>query len=146
MKLKGKKALITGSSIGIGRAIAWAYAQEGADVAIHYRSSEKEAIALRDEILETFHTKAICIKADMANDDEVKNMLDTTMRELGGIDILVCNAGIDQKISVMDMTMEDFDKMIHVDLRSVVLCNKLVLPHMLEKGFGRIINVTSQLG
>jgi 3-oxoacyl-[acyl-carrier protein] reductase len=146
MKLKGKKALITGSSIGIGRAIAWAYAQEGADVAIHYRSSEKEAVELRDEISGTFHTKAICIKANMDNDDEIKNMLETSMRGLGGIDILVCNAGIDQKISIMDMTMEDFDKMIRVDLRSVVLCNKLVLPHMLEKGFGRIINVTSQLG
>jgi len=146
MKLKGKKALVTGGSAGIGRAIAWAFAQEGADVAIHYNSSVMAAEELRDEMVRDFGNRAFCIRADLGSDEDIHNMIDTVMAELGGIDILVCNAGIDQKISVPDMTMEDFDRMIRIDLRSVVLCNKLVLPHMLEKGFGRIINVTSQLG
>lgn len=146
MKLKGKKALVTGASAGIGRAIAYAYAQEGADVAIHYHSSAAAAEELKAQVEKEFGTKAICIKADLADDEAVTNMVATTMQELGGVDILVCCAGIDQKISVPDMTMDDFDRMVRVDLRSIVLCNKLVLPHMLEKGFGRIINVTSQLG
>lgn len=146
MKLKGKKALVTGGSAGIGRAIAWAYAQEGADVAIHYNSSAASAQELKQEMEKSFGTKALCIQADLDSDEAIKSMIDMTMRELGGIDILVCCAGIDQKISVSDMTMDDFDRMIRIDLRSVVLCNKLVLPQMLKNGFGRIINVTSQLG
>lgn len=146
MKLKGKKALVTGASAGIGRAIAYAYAQEGADIAIHYNSSAAAAEELMAQVEKEFGTKAICIKANLADDEAVKNMITVAMQELGGIDILVCCAGIDQKISVTDMTMDDFDRMVRVDLRSIVLCNKLVLPYMLEKGFGRIINVTSQLG
>lgn len=146
MKLQGKKALVTGASAGIGRAIAWAYAQEGADVAIHYNSSSEAAEELRQEMVQSFGTKAICIRADLGSDEDVRHMISTAMEELGGIDILVCCAGIDQKLPVTEMTMDDFDRMIRIDLRSVVLCNKLVLPYMLEKGFGRIINVTSQLG
>ena len=146
MKLQGKRALVTGASAGIGRAIAYAFAQEGAAIAIHYNSSQGPAEELRREMEEKFHTKALCVKANLENDGEIQNMIDTAMQQLGGIDILVCNAGIDQKISVTDMTMDDFDRMIRDDLRSVVLCNKLVLPSMLEQGFGRIINVTSQLG
>ena len=146
MKLQGQKALVTGASAGIGRAIAWAYAQEGADVAIHYNSSSEAAEELRQEMVQSFGTKAICIRADLGSDEDVHHMISTAMEELGGIDILVCCAGIDQKLPVTEMTMDDFDRMIRIDLRSVVLCNKLVLPYMLEKGFGRIINVTSQLG
>lgn len=146
MKLKGKKALVTGASAGIGRAIAWAFAQEGADVALHYNASAAAAEELRAEMLSSFGNKAVCVRADLDRDGEIADMVDTAVKELGGIDILVCNAGIDQKISVSEMTMADFDRMIRIDLRSVVLCNKLVLPHMLERGFGRIINVTSQLG
>ena len=146
MKLKGKKALVTGGSAGIGKAIVWAYAQEGADVVIHYNSSAAAAEELKTDIEKTFGTKAVCIRADLDSEEDVRNLISTGMSELGGIDILVCNAGIDQKISVQDMTMDDFDRMIRIDLRSVVLCNKLVLPYMLKKGFGRIINVTSQLG
>ncbi len=146
MKLNGKKALVTGGSAGIGYAIAWAYAQEGAEVAIHYNASGEAAAALKAKIEQNCRTRAICVQANLDSDADIQNMINTVMEELGGIDILVCCAGIDQKISVSDMTMEDFDRMIRIDLRSVVLCNKLVLPAMLEKGFGRIINVTSQLG
>ena len=145
MKLNGKKALVTGGSAGIGRAIARAFAQEGAEVAIHFHSAARAAEELREEIVGS-GGKALCVQADLGNDGDIHNMIDTVLRQLGGIDILVCSAGIDQKISVLDMTMEDFDHMIQIDLRSVVLCNKLVLPHMLKKGFGRIINITSQLG
>lgn len=146
MKLNKKRALVTGGSAGIGYAIAWAYAKEGADVAIHYNASEKSAAELKEKIERECGTRAMCIQADLDSDDAIRNMVASVTQTLGRIDILVCCAGIDQKISVSDMTMEDFDRMIRIDLRSVVLCNKLVLPAMLEQGFGRIINVTSQLG
>ena len=150
MKLNGKKALVTGGSAGIGYAIAWAYAQEGAEVAIHYNASGEAAAALKAKIEQNCRTRAICVQANLDSDADIQNMINTVMEELGGIDILVCCAGIDQKISVSDMTMEDFDRMIRIDLRSVVLCNldgwDCLLSAMLEKGFGRIINVTSQLG
>ena len=70
MKLQGKKALVTGASAGIGRAIAWAYAQEGADVAIHYNSSSEAAEELRQEMVQSFGTKAICIRADLGSDED----------------------------------------------------------------------------
>ena len=146
MKLSGKKALVTGGSAGIGHAIAEAFAREGADVAIPYNSSAAAAEELRGVMEREYGVRAMCVRANLGSDEDITHMIDSVMSEFGGIDILVCCAGIDQKISVTDMTMDDFDRMIRIDLRSVVLCNKLVLPHMLEKGFGRIINVTSQLG
>ena len=83
MKLQGKKALVTGASAGIGRAIAWAYAQEGADVAIHYNSSSEAAEELRQEMVQSFGTKAICIRADLGSDEDVHHMISTAMEELG---------------------------------------------------------------
>lgn len=146
MKLKGKKALITGASTGIGKEIAKLYAQEGADVAINYIVNPEQAVELKKYIETSYGTKAIVVKADVSDEKQVEAMVDETVKEFGTIDILVCSAGILQRISIMDLTIEDWDKVISVNLRGTFLCIKQVLPIMLANKSGRIINIASQIG
>lgn len=146
MKLQGKKALITGGSTGIGKEIAKLYAKEGADVAITYIVNPEEAFELTKYIERNFGTKAIAIRVDVSKEDQVKALVQETVKELGTIDILVCSAGILQRKPVTDLTVEDWDRVIGINLRGTFLCCKEVLPIMVEKRYGRIINVASQLG
>lgn len=146
MKLEGKKALITGGATGIGRAIALAFAKEGADVAVNYLDSEKEALDLKAIIEKEYDRKVITIQADVSEVDQVKNMVEKALDDLGGIDILVNSAGINQQSTVEELSVEDWDRMMTINLRAPFLSTKFVLPHMLEKESGRIINISSQLG
>ena len=145
MKLKGKTALITGAASGIGAEIVKLYAKEGADIAINYRSRKEQAEKLAEEC-RAYGGKIITVKADVSEPEPVKAMVDDVISQLGKIDILVCSTGINRQSPFVDMSVEDWDEMVKVSLRGVFLCDRFVLPHMLERGSGRIINVTSQLG
>lgn len=144
-KLKNKVAVITGGATGIGKEIAIAYAKEGATVVVNYYKNENEANELKD-IIKQITESYLFIEADVSNEYEVKNMMKKVEEKYEKIDILVCSAGIDQKVSISDMSVEDFDRIISVDLRGVFLCNKFVVEGMKRQNYGRIINITSQLG
>ncbi len=146
MKLKGRTAFITGGVTGIGRAIALAYASEGARVAVNHIGMESQALALAEELREKSKQDVLALEGDVSCQEQVQHMIETVEKRFGKIDILVCSAGIDQKVSLVDMTVEDFDRILGVDLRGVFLCCKFAVPGMIEHGYGRIINITSQLG
>jgi 3-oxoacyl-[acyl-carrier protein] reductase len=141
--LKGKRALVTGASRGIGAAIAKALAAEGASVAITYERSEEKAREVVGEI-EAAGGKAIAFAANSADPAAVRGSIDRTVSELGGLDILVNNAGIARYGSVEEMSLEDIDALLNVNVRAVILSSQAAIPH-LPKG-GRIINIGSSLG
>ncbi len=140
--LTGRIALVTGASRGIGRAVAIALAQAGADVAVNYRERATEAI----EVVETIHAlgrRAIAVPADVSRGDAVSEMFRTAEHALGLIDILVNNAGIAIFHDIDALTEEDFDHTIAVNLKSAFLCIRAAIPHMRERGWGRIVNISS---
>lgn len=143
-KLEGKIALVTGASRGIGREIARAFAQEGANVACNYNRSEEAANSLVAEI-EAMGQDAIAIRADVAKSAEVEAMVDATMARFGRIDILVNNAGFATLHTIAEMPIEAWDELIAAHLRGTFLTTRLVLPSMLERRSGKIINIASQL-
>jgi 3-oxoacyl-[acyl-carrier protein] reductase len=144
-KLEGRVALVTGASRGIGAAIALAFGREGALVAVNYHRSQARAAAVVAAI-EAGGSKALAIPADVADDAAVAAMVERATAALGPIDVLVNNAGILNGAPLDAMTAAVWDEMIAINLRSVFLCTRAVLPAMLARGRGKIINVTSQLG
>lgn len=146
--ITGKIALVTGASRGIGRAIAIALAREGADVAVNYRSREEEANAVALAIRE-LGRRSIAVRADVSKRDDVVRMIQTVETELGGIGILVNNAGIARPQPLEEITEQDWDELIAVNLTSCFLVTQAVLPAMRARRWGRIINLSSvaaQLG
>ena len=140
MSLTGKRALVTGASRGIGAAIAKALAAEGADVAITYESSTDAAQQVVRAIAASGR-RSVAIQADNADAAAVHASVAKTVAELGGLDILVNNAGILRLGSVEDMSIEDIDATLAVNVRAPILASKAAIPH-LSKG-GRIINIGS---
>jgi 3-oxoacyl-[acyl-carrier protein] reductase len=140
--LKGRVALVTGGSRGIGAAIAQDLAQAGASVAVNYRAQADEANAVVEALRRT-GAKALSVQADVSQAPEVEKMVARVTTELGPIDILVNNAGIAITRSVDDLTEADFDQTIAVNLKSVFLCTQAVLPMMRQRIWGRIVNVSS---
>lgn len=140
--LQGKIALVTGASRGIGRAIAVGLAGCGADVAVNYKTKEKEA---RDTLQQVTSQgrRAIVIQADVSRSADVTNMIATVERDLGPVDILVNNAGIARHQSVEATTEADWDEILAVNLKSVFLVTQAVLPGMRRRRWGRIINISS---
>lgn len=143
-KLDGRVALVTGASRGIGREIALAFAREGADVACNYHRSPDAAEEVVDQI-EAMGHRAIAIHADVAQQDQVEVMVARATEKLGRIDILVNNAGFATLYRVSEMPVEAWDDLIAVHLKGTFLTTRAVLPQMLERKDGRIINVASQL-
>jgi 3-oxoacyl-[acyl-carrier protein] reductase len=143
-RLTGKVALITGGNTGIGRAVALAYAREGADVAIAYIAREPEAHALVQEV-ENLGRRALAIQADVTVEADVQAMVRDVIERLGRIDVLVNNAGIQRPQAITEMTVEDWDRMIAVHMRGAFLCCREVAAHMIPRKTGRIIVLTSQL-
>jgi 3-oxoacyl-[acyl-carrier protein] reductase len=140
MILKGKKALVTGASRGIGAAIAKGLAAEGADVAITYeKSADRAAEVVR--AIEALGRRAIAIKADSADAAAVQASVDKAAAELGGLDILVNNAGILRVGDLKDLSLADIDAILDVNVRSPIVASKAALAH-LGKG-GRIISIGS---
>jgi 3-oxoacyl-[acyl-carrier protein] reductase len=145
-KLDNKIALITGSSSGIGKAVALAFAREGAHLALNYPndSQAQNVTAVKNEI-SALDRRVIAVQADVSKEDQVRALVEETMHEYGRIDILVNNAGIATASTVGDMPVAMWDEMMAINLRSVFLCTRLVLPIMYQQNYGKIINTASQL-
>jgi 3-oxoacyl-[acyl-carrier protein] reductase len=147
-ELTGKTALVTGGSRGIGRAAAVALAKAGADVAVNFNHREAEAKAVCVEVEAVGH-RALAVKADVSNAAEVACLVETVEKGLGSIDILVNNAGISRPQPLSEITEQDWDDVLTVNLKSMFLVTQAVLPGMRQRKWGRIINlssVTAQLG
>lgn len=145
MKLQGKNALVTGGSRGIGRSIALALAKEGANVIINYTSNPAAAEAVVKEI-ETFGVKGMAVKVNVANQEEVKEMLEKIEEVFDGVDILVNNAGITKDNLFIRMKEEEWDQVMDVNLKGVFLCTKAVTRKMIKQKHGKIINIASVVG
>ena len=144
-KLVGRTAIVTGGAKGIGRGIAEAFAYEGADVAIVDIATNDQAAAVIEAIQQAGR-KGIFIRTDVADEQQVRSMVEAVQRDFGHIDILVNNAGIFTQDLVENLSIADWDKVLGVNLRGTFLCARFVLPYMLDQGWGRIINIASQLG
>ncbi|MBO0738263.1 MAG: SDR family oxidoreductase [Alphaproteobacteria bacterium] len=140
--LHSRVALVTGASRGIGAAIALALAEAGAAVAINYRERAKEAETIAARIRES-GAQALIVGADVSRPGPVVAMVERIADELGPVDVLVNNAGIGLARGVDDLTEEDFDLTIAVNLKSAFLCTQAVLPAMRGRKWGRIVNISS---
>jgi 3-oxoacyl-[acyl-carrier protein] reductase len=140
--LGGKTALVTGSSRGIGRAIAVALAQEGAAVVVNYLRREAEAHAVEEEI-SGLHRRCISVQADVSLAGDVERLVRTAEERIGPIDILINNAGIARVQPVEEITERDWDELIDANLKSCFLVTQAVLPGMRARQWGRIVNLSS---
>ena len=145
MHLAGKVALITGASRGIGQAVALEMARAGADIAVNYSGSEAAAQATVDQV-KALGRKAIMVKANVSDADEVAAMVEAVQAEFGHIDILVNNAGITRDTLLMRMKDSDWDDVININLKGVYLVTKAVSKLMMKQRSGRIINMSSVVG
>ncbi|MCI8283669.1 MAG: 3-oxoacyl-[acyl-carrier-protein] reductase [Firmicutes bacterium] len=143
--LTGKTALVTGAGRGIGRAIALAFAEYGADVAVNYNGSAESAKAVADEIT-AMGRKAVLIKADVSDAAACAEMFKKVGEEFGKLDILVNNAGITKDNLTVRMSEEEFDRVIDINLKGAFLCMKQAGAMMMKKRYGRIINISSISG
>lgn len=143
--LKGKNVLVTGASRGIGRAIAIELASKGANIAVNYAGNEDKAQAVVEEI-EQIGSKAFKVKADVANESDVKDMVKEVISQFGSLDILVNNAGVTRDNLLMRMKEEEFDQVINTNLKGVFVCTKAVTRQMMKQKAGRIVNVASIVG
>jgi 3-oxoacyl-[acyl-carrier protein] reductase len=140
--LNGKVALVTGASRGIGRAIALGLAEAGADVAVNYLERAREAI----DVVNAIHAlgrRAIAVPADVSRGDAVNDLFRAIEHGLGFVDILINNAGIAIFHDIDALTEDDFDQTIAVNLKSAFLCIRAAIPRMRERGWGRIVNISS---
>ena len=141
--LEGKVALVTGAAYGIGFAIAEAYAKAGAKIAFNCRSQHHMDQALADYKAKGINAKGyIC---DVTDEEQVKNMVADIEKELGVIDILVNNAGIIKRIPMTEMSVDEFKQVIDIDLTAPFIVSKAVIPGMIKKGHGKIINICSMM-
>lgn len=136
-----KSVLVTGASRGIGRASAAAFARAGYRVCIHYHSSGAEAEALEAELLAE-GCDVFRLQAELTSAEEVKNLFAAA----GKVDILLNNAGISQEIPFLEMSEEDWDRMLAVNLKSVFLCSRAAAAQMVRRGEGKILNISSMWG
>lgn len=145
MKLEDKVAVVTGGGKGIGRAISLAFAKEGADVVIAART--KSALEETAEEINKMGGHALPFVADISREDQVNELVSSTVRNLGKIDILVNNAGIaGPTVPVVDLRIEDWNGVIAVNLTGAYLCSKAVLKYMIKNKSGNIINIGSMAG
>ena len=143
--LKGKVALVTGASRGIGKAIALGLAENGAAVAVNYSSSESSALEV-SEIIRKNGGKAEIFKARVNEEAEVEEMFSAVEKKLGPVDILVNNAGITKDNLLMRMKTEEWDMVIDVNLKGAFLCTRRALKGMMKNRYGKIINISSVVG
>jgi 3-oxoacyl-[acyl-carrier protein] reductase len=141
-QLVGKVALVTGASRGIGRGIALRLAREGASVAVNYRGDEAAAQATASQI-EGAGSRSIVVRGDVSLADEAANLVATTVRELGGLHILVNNAGISADMLTLRMSEDDWDRVLDTNLKGAFLTTKSALRPLLKQRWGRIINIAS---
>ncbi len=142
MGMKGKKVLITGAGTGIGKGTALAFINQGADVVLHYAHSETGAADVVDKAVQ-IGTRAKTIKANFTDIEEVRRLGSEAADFLGGLDILINNAGITMNAPFEKVTVEQFDTLYHVNVRSQFFLAQQVLPFLINSGKGVIINITS---
>ena len=137
--LSGRVALVTGSSRGIGRAVAIGLANAGADVAVNYIENENAARKTREDVTAAGR-RAIVVQADVSRDDDVSRMVEKIEAALGPVDILVNNAGVALQQSMDEITEADWDQVLNTNLKAVFLVTRRVLPGMRQRRWGRIVN------
>lgn len=143
MNLKGKVAIVTGGNSGIGLAIVLELAKQGANIVIDYVSHPEAAEALEKQVAD-LGDQAIGVSADVSKVDEVQNLVDAAVQRFGRLDIMVNNAGIETRTSVLDTTEEQYDKVLAVNLKSAFFGTQIAARQMIKQGDGgRIINISS---
>ena len=145
MKLKEKTAIVTGSSRGVGRAIAEAYGKNGANVVVNYTSNQKAADKVVENI-QNMGSGAIAVKADVAQKADVERLVKAAMDQFGRLDILVNNAGFTRPAMMLKMEEEEWDQVVDIHLKGAFLCSQAAGRHMKEQNSGKIINVMSVAG
>ena len=142
MTLEGKRAIVTGGSLGIGAAIARELARQGADVAVNYRRHDTEAMKVVSDI-EGMGRPGLAIMADVASFDDAKRMVDEVVKTFGGLDLLVNNAGINRDGVIWKMSEEQWDEVIATNLGSMFNATQPLVLQMVKQRTGSIVNVTS---
>ncbi len=142
-RLEGKVALVTGAGSGIGYAIAEKFAAEGARLCVNYYGHGDDARALAQK-LSSGGSRSIAVEADVSKRDQVQAMVDRAVKELGGVDVLVNNAGIEKDVPFLDLDDDTWERMVSVDLRGVFICTQIAARQMRDarKG-GSIVNISS---
>ena len=144
-KLLNRVAIVTGGARGIGGAIATAFAAEGADVVIADVLGEDAAEPVLSAIAAAGR-RGLLVRADVSDEQQVRALVDRTYAEFGAVDILVNDAGTFGQFFFHELPVEEWDRVLGINLRGVFLCTRFVLPRMLDRGSGNVINVASQLG
>jgi 3-oxoacyl-[acyl-carrier protein] reductase len=142
MRLAGKVALVTGAGQGLGEAIAQRFAREGAAVMVN--DLHEETAARTAATITGAGGRAVAFAGSVTDPDVVAALVEKTVAELGSLDVLVNNAGITRDKLLRDMTIEDFDAVLNLNLRATFLVSKAAVPHMVKKGWGRVINMSSR--
>ena len=140
-----KVAFITGGSRGIGKQVALKFAKNGYNIVINYVSDNTDIKGLQEEF-EKENVELLLVKADVTKKEEIQNLVKTVIEKFGHIDVLVNNAGITRDGLLMRMKEEDFDKVIEINLKGTFLVTKEVIPYMMKKREGSIINISSVVG
>lgn len=140
-ELKGKVAIVTGAGSGIGHAIAERFGREGAAVGVNYFGHENQAEELADRISKAA-PKSIAVKADVSDPDQVRHLVERVLKELGQLDVLVNNAGVESPAPFLEITEQSWDRMLNVDLKGAFLCAQACGRAMKERG-GSIVNISS---
>jgi len=145
MLLEGRKAIVTGGSTGIGKATAQRLAREGAGVCVNYFSDKGAdgARAVAEEIGREGHAAAIAVQADVGQEDQVVRMVQQTKDELGGLDLLVNNAGIEKQIPLLEMGLKDWEAVLQTNLTGAFLCLREAAKAMAQANGGVIVNMSS---
>lgn len=145
MEFKDKVAIVTGGSRSIGRGVALAFAREGCTVVVNYRKSSDEA----DEVVNTIEQmngNALAVQCDVSKRDDVERMFKTAIDTYGKVDILVNNAGVAKGGSILETTDEVWDLHMEINLKGVFLCTQVAARHMVERRYGKIVNISSNSG
>jgi 3-oxoacyl-[acyl-carrier protein] reductase len=145
-QLEGRSALVTGASRGIGKAIATAFAAEGAEIAIHHHPEQRRQAEAAASAIAATGGKAFAVEADLLEEAQIKRMVKDAVSRLGGLDILVNNAGVMLERPLFDTTAADFDRVVGVNLRAVFLVGREAIRPMAQAKSGRVINIASELG
>ncbi len=144
-RLSEQVALVTGASRGIGAVIAQRLAKEGAKVAVNYQASKEAALQVVSGIGEA-GGEAVVLAGDVSQETDAETLIKSVVEQWGRIDILVNNAGITRDRLLLRMTPEDWDRVLEVNLRGAFLCTKYVMPHLIRRRQGRVVNISSVVG
>ena len=144
MRLDGKAAVITGAGQGLGRGYALEFAKQGADIVVNDVNIDSANSVVKE--VEEIGRKAIAVKAAVNSKEEAQKLIDTAIKTFGKVDILVNNAGITRTAMLHKMTQQEWDQVISVNLTGVFNCLQAVASHMIERKYGKIVNVTSVAG